>query len=277
MSNRFLPRLVLRPTERIEIPPVLQCVRASRTQRALEHYAEPGVWSEAEPPDLSRLSDTTRLPAELSLRELVELNVRDAGACEEFALAHGMPTEGFYCRLDVAIRNLAAIRRTALHLLAVYEHDDLESGLAVWIDPTNWPTDEAYEDVIFWSFEAYMSDPRDPAHRRQWEDMAWAMFASTLSTHIREWFEPVKVRELRTGYGIGLTCALAIELRNIVVEDPEPRCCANCSRLFFVQRGTAKHGQHRRSGEVRYCSDVCRRRYQERQRYARRKEERRGN
>lgn len=51
--------------------------------------------------------------------------------------------------------------------------------------------------------------------------------------------------------------AWCLQLFNTIAEGDSFRVCQRCGRVFVRQRGRAKQGQHRRSGEIVYCSVRC--------------------
>ncbi len=73
-----------------------------------------------------------------------------------------------------------------------------------------------------------------------------------VSDEIREYYRQPTLRA-------PLASAIAMQLYNHLAERATYLTCANekCRRSFVTQHGRAQHGQHRRSGGVKYCSSQC--------------------
>lgn len=116
---------------------------------------------------------------------------------------------------------------------------------------------------------AYQHDPAGPVGRHFDDDglptaaTCWRAIAGTLNLHLSRHQPRIDVvgPGLESGlprlFDMDLGAGLALELAQLIREDPRVRTCPVCGGWWVRHRGRARRGQHRTTGGVKYCSARC--------------------
>lgn len=153
------------------------------------------------------------------------------------------------------------------------------------LEDARWWLKAARAMVNTWVDYRLGDDPADAWARESFADMAdypsprsdpwWrlqdALSAGLVTSHPR--VEYAVADHTTAGLPwVGLYSAACIDIFNLLVENPEPRLCANanCGRVFIRQIGRSRYEQSRRQG-VKFCSARCAKAQAQRDLYHRRK------
>ncbi len=193
--------------------------------------------------------DAAPISDELALRELPRLDVRDDDDLIAFSLAHGLPSLNERSAPDylipVAHLSLAffGLRLVALDLV----------GEPAWSDagayPIKWKRHRSAESALYRESQFHL--------------------------HLEP---PLRERSVSLiPQPASLTCALALQLYNVIVEHAPIHRCGNerCRRYFQRQSGRTRKGTTRSTG-VLYCSRSCARNQADRERRRRLNAEKEG-
>jgi hypothetical protein len=88
-------------------------------------------------------------------------------------------------------------------------------------------------------------------------DDAASLLASAVSPALYPFRPTITLGSAPPPYPASLYTICALEIYNHIVEQAEYRTCKHCERFFVRQEGRAEYRQHRRSGELLYCSKRC--------------------
>lgn len=210
----------------------------------------------AEVVDVDRAREQAVLPPDFVLRELLEVPATEAGALalmQEWGLLADMATGV----LDVgqARWNLCRLQAIARHLIAMAAHDE-DGERGAWLP---------FAELAQWG-------PPTLNEARMWFRDALNEALRPFTVHVR--LGPDDAALARPGVNLYNACGL--QLARYLASELTVNRCANerCGRYFSVQRGGARsdYGQHRSRG-VLYCSPLCAKAQAERQRRARRRQE----
>lgn len=232
------------------------------------------------------------LPAELVIRELLEVDTADEDDVVDFVAEHGWVIGGGN---RVADYDYDALPKRGPNGFAVTPIIELAATLELtsrlaqsWLA---WTQDDFIAPLWFapspvLSLDTWPNETEDEARSRlsklskkERERVAWHGFAQDInygltSFAINAQFE----RDARPSrYGeTDLFSALCLQLYNLIVDGLPPKTCMReaCSRWFVRQRGGAQHGQYRTSG-VMFCSPACAQAQKQREYRLRKKEQQR--
>lgn len=205
------------------------------------------------------------LPLEFALRELLHLDLWDREAVSAFVSSNGVISLR-HPYVDLGDVRRPDSRRAPNHISDVTMYLAIARALSRhWLA---FAADEPLQPV--WEQEVAGLGVYD-------EESAWAQWVQELNRGLNnvavraelplEEYEDVVIGEPRGG----LYSACCIQIYNLAVDAIPPRLCADesCSNLFVRQRGGAKAGQYRTTGQrPTYCSPRCARRQTQRNRRA---------
>jgi hypothetical protein len=248
------------------------------------HFLEPdGADAQVLYLDQRSRGEQTEIPDELYMRELVDLDLRDARViwrfCEEFGhlgsvryvpdypFFSGGPDE--YASLDLGgtfgfVREAQALRNCVriwdslqgdLGLALVRQRWEGPLGL-IALDDEDFVLDTASLELKLTELEANLPTQLP-------ESLLSSYLATTLNRGLRAF--PVHLSPESVGIGrptsadsVNLRSGLCLQFANHIAEHARYSTCQNesCRRKFVRQRGRARMGQHRTVG-VDFCSRHC--------------------
>ena len=205
--------------------------------------------------DVDRDREQAELPPDFALREVLEAPEDDAGLVDfmrEWGLLVDLPHEGLVLDLDAARWRLTELQALARHVIADRDGDE-DALLAAWS-----PLGEM------------------PARVSQ----AWLCFQATMNRALLPFGMHVRLgpdddatlsRPMPNLYN-----ATAVQIAQYLSSEQPIARCSNerCGRPFTVQRSARRRypSSHHAAG-VRYCSHLCAKAQSERDRRARRRQE----
>ncbi|MEW6472748.1 MAG: hypothetical protein AB1679_10790 [Actinomycetota bacterium] len=217
-------------------------------------------------------TERRRIPDELFLRDLLEIDPDDDGQVVAFLNEHGMIGREYF---DPAITPRAAQKALRRPI------PDTARGVGNRVEDARWYLKGARALTRHWIAALEGADPApawaDEGFRVIDADMAWGVFVEHFNFGLAAFAPHAEMASTRIkGVVIGrphagLYSGLCLQLANHLAEAAVVRHCAYCGRPFVRQLGGAALGQYRTEG-VMYCTVRCARNQAQRE-YRRRKKE----
>lgn len=177
--------------------------------------------------------------------------------------------------IEVAIRELIDLDASVV--------DDLKAFIGEYgfVAPISWPEMRAsvenvsreirrlQESAVHWILHKKGQDLRGVFETHLGEPMTEQETLEVLALHLDNRIEPYRPRVQVVDDGEPvlesltlrappfLENALALQLSQLIQEDPRVKTCPVCHGWWVRHRGRATKGQYRRAGGVRYCSAKC--------------------
>ena len=227
------------------------------------------------------------LPEEWVLRQLLDADLEDDAAVVALLEECGAIWRPYYewtqPHQTLLRHQLAMDQQPPRDFLTPYWWESRRDGT---LEDARWWLKTARALAGVWRRASLNEDPADAwpvegfqPHSGDVSWMSWAHFTTALNIGLRPFSAHVEHVARGPGFPveigipqIDLFSAAALQVFNLVVEEPTARRCENetCGRVFIRQIGGIEYRQHYRTTGLRFCSASCARAQASRQ-YRRRK------
>ena len=254
-SDRALPRL---PVVRWHLTATGECIT----------WHGPRIDSD------TNLPERQPLPAEWVFHQLADANLDDPATVTALLDEYGVIGWPYFDRAEVPPESRVRLVQVGEPLRGRWWRERSDGTLedARWWLKTAWAMVNTWvrhrtggEAADAWSHEGFVDVRPDP-----WWRLQGALNEGLTASRPR-------IEYARPGFTTGLPqaglySAACVDIFNLLVENPEPRFCANenCGRVFVRQIGRSIYEQNRKQG-VKFCSARCAKAQAQRDLYHRRK------